>query len=107
MDELVAGVQRIYELAQQSASNTTSADRSSLNQEVTELQSELSRIVTQTRYNGEQLLNQQKSVDNQMGTEEKETINITTTSLTPNTMGVSTNYSSRLTGAAVAKAAGH
>jgi len=106
MDEMVAGVQRIYELAQQSASNNTSADRSSLNQEVTELQSELSRIVTQTRYNGEQFLNQQKSVDIQVGTEVKETINISTTSLSPNTMGVSTNYSDSLTGSDVAKAAG-
>src|SRR3569832_1630131 len=44
MDEMINGVQRIYELAQQAASYNTSADRSSLNQEVTELQSELSRI---------------------------------------------------------------
>jgi len=106
MDEMINGVQRIYELAQQAASYNTSADRSSLNQEVTELQSELSRIVTQTRYNGEQFLNQQKSVDIQVGTEVKETINISTSSLSPNTMGVSTNYSDSLTGADVAKAAG-
>src|SRR3569832_1095655 len=86
MDEMINGVQRIYELAQQAASYNTSADRSSLNQEVTELQSELSRIVTQTRYNGEQFLNQQKSVDIQVGTEVKETINISTSSLSPNTM---------------------
>src|SRR3569832_239957 len=106
MDEMINGVQRIYELAHQAASYNTSADRSSLNQEVTELQSELSRIVTQTRYNGEQFLNQQKSVDIQVGTEVKETINISTSSLSPNTMGVSTNYSDSLTGADVAKAAG-
>src|SRR3569832_2448600 len=35
MDEMINGVQRIYELAQQAASYNTSADRSSLNQEVT------------------------------------------------------------------------
>src|SRR3569832_1990801 len=106
MDEMINGVQRIYEIAQQSASYNTSADRSSQNQEVTELQSELSRIVTHTRYNGEQFLIQQKSVDIQVGTEVKETIIISTSSLSPNTMGVSTNYSDSLTGAYVAKAAG-
>src|SRR3569833_3067152 len=105
MDEMINGVQRIYELAQQAASYNTSADRSSLNQEVTELQSELSRIVTQTRYNGEQFLNQQKSVDIQVGTEVKETINISTSSLSPHTLGLSTNYSDSLPGADVAKAA--
>lgn len=105
MDEMINGVQRIYELAQQAASYNTSADRSSLNLEVTELQNELSRIVTQTRYNGEQFLNQQKSVDIQVGVEVKETINISTTSLSPNTMGVATNYSDTLTAADVAKSA--
>lgn len=105
MDEMINGVQRIYELAQQSASYNTSADRSSLNQEVTELQSELSRIVTQTRYNGEQFLNQQKSIDIQVGTEVKETINISTSSLSPNTMGVATMYTDSLTDSDVAKAA--
>lgn len=106
MDEMINGVQRIYELAQQAASYNTSADRSSLNLEVVELQSELSRIVTQTRYNGEQFLNQQKSVDIQVGVEVKETINISTTSLSPNTMGVATNYNDTLTHSDIAKAAG-
>src|SRR3569623_2978430 len=106
MDEMINGVQRIYELAQQAASYNTSADRSSLNQEVTELQSELSRIVTQTSYNGEQFLKQQKSVDIQVGTEVKEPINISKTSLSPNTIGVTNNYSDSLTGADVATAAG-
>src|SRR3569832_535367 len=106
MDEMINGEQRKKEKAQQATSNNTSADRSSLNQEVTELQSELSRIVTQTRYNGEQFLNQQKSVDIQVGTEVKETINISTSSLSPNTMGETTSYSDSMTGADVAKAAG-
>lgn len=105
MDEMINSVQRIYELAQQSASYNTSADRGSLNQEVTELVSELNRIVTQTRYNGEQFLNQQKSIDIQVGVEVKETINISTSSVSPNTMGVSTSYSESLTGANVGKSA--
>src|SRR3569833_3337003 len=106
MDEMINGVQRIYELAQQAASYNTSADRSSLNQEVTELQSELSRIVTQPRYNGEQFLNQQKSVDIQVGTEVKETINTSTSSLSPNTMGGAAGGAGGGTGAEGAGAAG-
>ncbi|MFZ5861384.1 MAG: flagellin [Nitrospirota bacterium] len=96
MDEMITAVQRIYELAEQSASYNTSADRDSLNQEVTELVAELNRIVTQTRYNGEQFLNQQFSIDIQVGVEVKETINVSTTNVSPTTMGVSTSYSSSL-----------
>src|SRR3569833_3146940 len=106
MDEMLNGVQRIYELAQQAASYNTSADRSSLNQEVTELQSELSRIVTQTRYNGEQFLNQQKSVDIQVGTEVKESINISSSSLSPNTGGGAAGGAGGGAGAEGAEAAG-
>ncbi len=106
MDEMINAVQRIYELAEQAASYNTSADRSSLDKEVQELIAELSRIVTQTRYNGEQFLNQQKSIDIQVGVEVKETINISTSNVSPNTMGVATSYSNSLTAADVAKSAG-
>ncbi|HHM04482.1 MAG TPA: flagellin [Gammaproteobacteria bacterium] len=104
MDEMITAVQRIYELAEQSASYNTSADRSSMNTEVQELISELSRIVSQTRYNGELFLNQQKSIDIQVGVEVKETINISTSNVSPDTMGVATSYSSTLTAANVASA---
>lgn len=103
MDEMINGVQRMYELAQQAASYNTSADRSSLNQEVSQLQAELSRIVNQTRYNGEQFMNQQKSIDIQVGTNVNETINISTSNLSPNTMGVATSYSNSLAGSDIAK----
>lgn len=105
MEEMIGSVQRIYELAQQSASYNTSADRSSMNQEVTELVAELSRIVTQTRYNGEQFLNQTKSIDVQVGTEVKETINVSTANVSPDTMGVSTTYSNTLAASDVGRAA--
>ncbi len=48
IDEMVTATQRIYELSVQSASYNTSADRQSMNQEVTELIGELNRIVQQT-----------------------------------------------------------
>src|SRR3569833_1504277 len=50
MDEMINGVQRIYELALLAASYYSSADLSSLMLEVSVLQSELSRIVSLTRY---------------------------------------------------------
>ena len=106
MDEMINAVQRIYELAEQAASYNTSADRSSLDKEVQELISELSRIVTQTRYNGEQFLNQQKSIDIQVGVEVKETINISTSNVSPNTMGIATSYANTLSASDVAKSAG-
>lgn len=105
MDEMVSALQRIYELAEQSASYNTSTDRGSMNQEVSELIGELNRVVSQTRYNGEQFLNQAKSIDVQVGVEVKETINISTANVSPNTMGVSTTYSDTLDASAIAKSA--
>jgi flagellin len=103
MDEMITALQRIYELAEQSASYNTSLDRDSMNQEVSELISELNRIVTQTRYNGEQFLNQTKSIDVQVGVEVNETINISTTNVSPTEMGVSSSYSTTLGASDVAK----
>lgn len=105
IDEMVTATQRIYELSVQSASYNTSADRQSMNQEVTELIGELNRVVQQTRYNGEQFLNQAKSIDIQVGVEVKETINISTASVAPTGMGISTTYSAALTATDVALAA--
>ncbi|MFZ6008512.1 MAG: flagellin [Nitrospirota bacterium] len=93
MDEMINALQRIYELANQASSYNTSSDRSSMNQEVRQLVSELNRIVTQTKYNGEQFLNQAKSLNIQVGVDVNETINISTSSVTPTSMGVSTSYS--------------
>lgn len=105
MDEMINALQRIYELANQASSYNTSSDRNSMNQEVRQLVSELNRIVTQTKYNGEQFLNQAKSINVQVGVDVNETINISTTSVTPTGMGVSTTYSSTLEASDVALAA--
>jgi len=105
MDEMINSLQRIYELANQASSYNTSSDRSSMNQEVRQLVSELNRIVTQTKYNGEQFLNQAKSINVQVGVDVNETINISTTSVTPTGMGVSTTYSSTLAASDVGRAA--
>jgi flagellin len=93
MDEMVNALQRIYELAEQAASYNTSTDRSSMNQEVTQLVSELNRIVTQTRFNGEKFLNQAFSGNFQVGVEVNETINITTTNVSPDAFGAQSTRS--------------
>jgi len=92
MDEMIYALQRMNELAEQAASYNTSLDRSSMNQEVSQLIDELSRIVNQTRYNGEKLLSGGFSADIQVGVEVNETINISLSNLSPTTMGIATNY---------------
>ena len=104
MDEMINALQRISELSQQSASYNTSLDRTSMNTEVSELISELGRIVSQTRINGDQFLNQTKSIDIQVGVEVKETINISTSNVSPTTMGVSTSFLNSLGASDVGKA---
>ena len=111
MTEMVNDLQRIYELSNQAASYNTSLDRSSMNQEVQQLISELNRVVSQTRFNGTQFLNQQFSANFQVGTEVNETINITTSNVAPNAFGVQasqtdfTNSSANLANIASAAAA--
>ncbi|MCG3110423.1 MAG: hypothetical protein MCM46_01250 [Candidatus Manganitrophus sp. SB1] len=88
MGEMLNNLQRIYELANQAASYNTSTDRSSMNQEVAQLVSELNRVVSQTRFNGETFLNQAFSGAFQVGIEVNETISISTTNVSPDTLGV-------------------
>lgn len=88
MDEMLNSMQRINELAIQAASNNTSTDRNSMNTEVQQLIDELNRIVAQTRFNGDQFLNQSKSVAVQVGVEVNETITISTSNVSPNSFGV-------------------
>ncbi|GIW46235.1 MAG: flagellin [Deltaproteobacteria bacterium] len=92
MDEMVNNLQRMYELAEQAASYNTTQDRNSLNQEVSQLIDELSRIVNQTRFNGQKLLAGGFSADIQVGLEVNETINISISNVSPATLGIATNY---------------
>jgi len=57
LGEVTNALQRIRELAVQSANDTNSAvDRSSLQKEVSQLQQEITRIATQTQFNGKNVL---------------------------------------------------
>jgi flagellin len=88
MDEMINALQRIYELAGQSASYNTSLDRGSMNEEVRALVSELNRIVDQTRYGGEKFLNQAFSASFQVGVEVNEIISLSTARVSPDSFGV-------------------
>lgn len=92
MDEMVKSLIRANDLALQAANYNTSADRTSLNQEVSQIIDELSRVVNQTRYNGEKLLTGGFSADIQVGTTVNETINVAISNLSPTGLGVATEY---------------
>ncbi|MBK8957110.1 MAG: flagellin [Proteobacteria bacterium] len=93
MDEMTKSLQRANDLALQAASYNTNGDRSSMNQEVTQIIDELSRVVNQTRYNGQQLLTGGFSADVQVGTNVNETINVSVNNLSPTGLGVASEYS--------------
>jgi len=93
MEEMSASLQRANDLALQAASYNTAGDRGSLNQEVTQIIDELSRVVNQTRYNGQQLLTGGFSADVQVGTSVNETINVSVNNLSPTSLGVASEYS--------------
>ncbi|MEQ8231004.1 MAG: flagellin [Gammaproteobacteria bacterium] len=92
MDEMVKSLIRANDLALQAASYNTDADRASLNQEVTQIIDELSRIVSQTRFNGQTLLTGGFSADIQVGTNVNETINVSVSNLSPTGLGVASEY---------------
>lgn len=94
MDEMTKSLQRANDLALQAASYNTNGDRGSMNQEVTQIIDELSRVVNQTRYNGQQLLTGGFSADVQVGTNVgTETINVSVNNLSPTGLGVASEYS--------------
>ena len=93
MEEMIRNLNRAHDLSVQAASYNTSNDRNSTNQEVSQIIDEMSRIVNQTRYNGEKLLTGGFSGDFQIGAFVNETINVSMTNLSPTNMGVATNFS--------------
>ncbi len=82
-------LQRIRELGIQSANSTNSAaDRSSLQAEVNELQSELQRIATTTSFNGRNLLDGTFTAQSfQVGAEANQTISVTVDNMQSTSLG--------------------
>ena len=104
VNEMINDVERIYELGVQSASYNTVQDRKSMDLEVQEMIQELDRIVTQTRYNGEQFLNQTVSWSYQVGAQVDETITLNTENLSPTAIGVTSTSLNKWRTEDVAKA---
>ena len=82
-------LQRIRELAVQSANATNSAsDRAALNQEVSQLASELNRVAKTTQFNGQNILDGSfTSADFQVGANANQTITATTANFTTSKYG--------------------
>ncbi len=81
LTEYGAMAQRVRELAVQSANDTnSSSDRQALNNEVSQLLSEMSRIATSTDFNGQKVLDGSlESLDFQVGANRGQTITVTGT----------------------------
>jgi len=106
-------LQRIRELAVQASNGTNSQeDRDALNAEVTQLKSEIQRVASQTKFNGESLLNGANVFSFQVGADAGQTISITTVDAQTGSLGgdytrASSNVAtSTLTGFATDIAAG-
>lgn len=90
MDEIGNMLQRMRELAVQSANGTLdSSDRTSLNEEYTALTNEITRVANATEFNNTSLLNSSSSVTLQVGHENNanNTISITFTDLSSLSVG--------------------
>ena len=91
LGSMTDNLQRIRELALQSANATNSAqDRESLNQEVQELKAEIGRVSEQTNFNGTKLLD--GSFDGatfQIGANRGETVGVNIAGATPDQLGSS------------------
>lgn len=93
--EMGTALQRIRELSVQSVNATNSAtDRAALNQEVSQLISELDRIASQTNFNGNYILNTSGgyNANFQVGANVNNVISLTVDNVSTTQMGVSSNY---------------
>lgn len=88
LQEITTALQRIRELSVQSVNATNSdSDRLSLQQEVTQLQSEITRVAG-TKFNGTAIVGTQSSTFIfQVGANAGDTISVTTTNITSTTTG--------------------
>lgn len=93
LDETSNLLVRMRELAVQASNGTlTSADKTTLNEEFTALRSEIDRIASSTTFNGTNLLSSSSSIAIQVGsgtTSGTDTINVTFSSATASSLGLS------------------
>lgn len=93
-------LQRMRDLAVQSANGTYSTgDRDSMNAEVSQLKSEIDRIVGATKFNGIGLLDNSASLTFQVGSDNGQTIDVSMNKLDTSTLGVYSGSVSSASGA--------
>lgn len=89
MGEITNMLQRMSELAVQSANGTLSAgDRNNLQQEVTALVAQVNDVAGRTTFNGVDLLNNTNTISIQTGTSAGETVAITMVDVTADGLGI-------------------
>jgi flagellin len=105
MGEITNNLQRIRELAIQSANaSNTATDRASLNAEVTQLVAEIDRTATTTSFNGNKVLSGTfTSKTFQIGSEKGETLSFSIASMRADSLGVGSgsSYAAAVTGSEV------
>ena len=100
LNEVHDMLQRMNELANQAANGTnTDADRGYLDQEIKQLQAEITRTAQNTTFNEMNLLSSNKSVALQVGTDSGQEIAITLKSMTASSIGVGSISIATSTGA--------
>ncbi|MDQ3946045.1 MAG: flagellin FliC, partial [Actinomycetota bacterium] len=93
LTEVHAMLQRVRELAVQFKNGSLSnADRTAIQSEVNQLASEIERIGSSAEFNGIKLLNSAQTISFQVGSEDGQTITVSTISLGSATGGVGTSY---------------
>jgi flagellin len=93
LTEVHAMLQRVRELAVQYKNGSLStADRVAIQSEVYQLASEIERIGASSEFNGIKLLNSAQTISFQVGSEDAQTITVTTVSLGASTNGVGSLY---------------
>jgi len=96
MDEISNMLQRMRELALQSANGTyTSADRTNLNNEVQQLKAEIDRIVSTTTFNDKKLLDGSFAAKSfQIGAQASETLGVTIGNMATTALGTESTSAS-------------
>ena len=95
MDEITNMLQRMRELALQSANDTNSDnDRTNLNAEIEQLTAEIDRVVSTTKFNGQNLLDGSLQASLQIGSNNGETLGVTIASMGSESLGSITGAAS-------------
>jgi flagellin len=95
MDEITNMLQRMRELALQSANDTNSSeDRDSLNVEIEALTAEIDRVVSTTAYNGRNILDGSAELNFQIGSEAGQDLQVSISSMGTGSLGSLTGATS-------------